>query len=89
MKFNFANGHSLNIWESEYDKIVITEGRITCTRPGDKIAMIEVPKQWMEGIPSRSGFQQDETSSVGGAAKELTTPKSIQPESVIVLPPSA
>jgi len=53
MKFNFANGHSLNIWESEYDKIVITEGKIT-SRRGDKIAVIEVPKQWMEGTSSRN-----------------------------------
>jgi len=48
MKFKFANGHSVNIWDSEYERIVISEGRITCTRPGGKIAIIEIPKQWME-----------------------------------------
>jgi len=45
MKSKFVNGHSLHIWESEYERIVVSEGKVTCTRPEGKIAVIEVPKQ--------------------------------------------
>jgi len=53
MKFRFANGHSINIWDTEYDRITVFEGTITCIRPGGKVAVIEVPKEWFEGSWSR------------------------------------
>jgi len=53
MKFRFANGHSINIWDTEYDRITVSEGKITLVRPGGKVAVIEVPKEWLEGSWSR------------------------------------
>jgi len=53
MKFKFANGHSINIWDSEYDRITVSEGKITFVRPGGKAAVIEVPKEWLVGNSSR------------------------------------
>jgi len=53
MKFRFANGHSINIWDTEYDRITVSEGKITFVRPGGKVAVIEVPKEWLEGSWSR------------------------------------
>lgn len=61
MKFKFANGHSLQFWESEYDKIVISDGKISCIRLNGRIATIEVPNQWMEGMTFRSGTQPGES----------------------------
>jgi len=53
MKFRFANGHSINIWDNEYDRITVSEGKITYVRPGGKMVVIEVPKEWFEGSWSR------------------------------------
>jgi len=50
MKFRFANSHSINIWDTEYDRITVSEGKITFVRPGGKV---EVPKEWLEGSWSR------------------------------------
>jgi len=70
MKFKFANGHSVNIWDSEYERIVISEGRITCTRPGGKIAIIEIPKQWMEGTWPKPETRR-EGKGWNGASEEI------------------
>jgi len=51
----------LNIWEIEYDKIVVSEGRITCIRPGSKIAVIE---QWMEYHRDMSFIKKNLASGV-------------------------
>jgi len=69
MKFKFANGHSLNLWESEYDKIVISVGKITCTRPDGKVAVIEVPEQWMEGFTPKYELQQHRNDPSAAAMK--------------------
>jgi len=53
MKFRFANGHSINLWDTEYDRITVSEGKITYVRPGGKVVVIEVPKEWFEGSWSR------------------------------------
>jgi len=71
MKFKFANGHSVNIWDSEYERIVISEGRITCTRPGGKIAIIEIPKQWMEGTMPKPETRREGKGLHGAAPEEI------------------
>jgi len=71
MKFKFANGHSVNIWDSEYERIVISEGRITCTRPGGKIAVIEIPRQWMQGTGPKPEIRREVKGSNGAAPEKM------------------
>jgi len=71
MKFKFANGHSVNIWDSEYERIVISEGRITCTRPGGKIAVIEIPKQWMQETWPKPETRLEVKASNGTAPEKI------------------
>jgi len=82
MKFKFANGHSINLWDSEYDKITISEGKITCVRPGGKLAVIEVPKEWFKGIlSSPEGFLL-KSSCCKAASASLDQDKKISPKMV-------
>jgi len=71
MKFKFANGHSVNIWDSEYERIVISEGRITCTRPGGKIAVIEIPRQWMQGTGPKPEIRREVKGSNGATPEKI------------------
>jgi len=63
----------VNIWESEYDRIVVSEDKITCTWLEGNIAVIEVPREWLEGRPSRSESRQRETNRVMVPLREPTT----------------
>jgi len=40
-----------------YEKIKLSKGIITCTRPGGKIATIEIPEEWIVGVRLSSNTQ--------------------------------
>jgi len=61
----------VNIWDSEYERIVISEGRITCTRPGGKIAVIEIPRQWMQGTGPKPEVRREVKGSNGAAPEKI------------------
>jgi len=88
MKFKFFNGHSIHLWDSEYNKVVIAGGKITCTRPGGKVAVIEVPKEWFERISSKIETPPPQVSchkgaSIGSSKKEEHSQRAINDPSPI------
>lgn len=71
MKFKFSNGNSINIWDSEYVKIVLSKGIITCTRPDGKIATIEIPEEWVVGVRLNSNAQSPRDGPGKGSSEKL------------------
>jgi hypothetical protein len=72
MKLKFASGNCLSLWESEYTDVDVSiEGVIRCVRPSGKVAIIRVPKQWLQTNGSEDGTKQARSFQVRAPSNGL------------------